>query len=171
MAEPSKSGGGGGAVGGGAGGMIFFMFILAIALYVVATQQISIGMPGGGSINIGNWLSSGSSNGQGINRTDVPAGFTAAQLSPLFKKIRIVSLTPAHGAEPAVIGLAAAPDVGARALTKWKFQSKAGTYLIGPEGATGQSWRIPLASLVLNTAHDRLRLFDEQGLLVEEYTY
>ncbi|HTY39618.1 MAG TPA: hypothetical protein VMC43_00800 [Candidatus Paceibacterota bacterium] len=172
MAEPAKGGGGsgGGGFGGGAGGMIFFMFVIATGLYVVATQPGIFGMPGGKSINFGS-LFGGGSNASG--RTDIPAGFTASQLSPLFKKVRVVSIAPPHGSEPGVLGLAALPDAPAGlTLAGWYIEGKSGRQNIGAGGAgAGSNWKIPLKDLNLNPNSDRVRVFDERGLLVDEYSY
>lgn len=86
-----------------------------------------------GTSSLDSYLYSGSAtSGEArIYPHEIPKGFTAAELSPHFKKIRIGSVSPGYFGSYGSISLYAYPNAGEKiAVTDWRLQANRGSHFI-----------------------------------------
>lgn len=97
---------------------------------------------------------------------------TSPALSPYYKKITIASVVPGVEGVAGELSLFAGPDTAVIDVSPWTIQSDGVSQAIGDAGrAFSGSLTVALPTEFLPAEGGFISLFDEDGRLVDEYTY
>jgi hypothetical protein len=156
--------------GGFPGAVVFVLLILAVG-YAFYLQLPGIATQNGNTGGLMQRLFPGIYQGAATSTArevpaDLPAGFTARDLSPYFREARITGIVEENDVRILRIRVPRGASIAG-----WTVRGSFGSQLIGGEGAVGNGdVRVPLRDGVLMPEHDQAVLLDASGKLADYWS-